>query len=106
MGGVTVQPHKKGGILAPPTLHLKGRLKDGGVHHPTAGALNKWDDSERAELIAELNAAFFHLYGISEDDARYILSTFTGIHDLQERLFTEHCSMAERVMQKYAEILK
>ena len=70
------------------------------------GKLNKWDDAERAELMAELDAAFFHLYGISEDDARYILSTFNGIQEKQEGLFAEHCSMAERVMQKYADLVK
>ncbi len=50
------------------------------------GRLNKWDEAERAELMAELDAAFFHLYGISRDDVEYILSTFKGIHD-QQSLF-------------------
>ena len=45
------------------------------------GRLNKWDEAERAELMAELDAAFFHLYGIARDDVEYILSTFKGIHD-------------------------
>ena len=40
-----------------------------------------WDEAERAELMAELDAAFFHLYGIARDDVEYILSTFKGIHD-------------------------
>lgn len=31
---------------------------------------------ERADLLAELDAAFFHLYGIEREDAAYILSTF------------------------------
>ena len=29
--------------------------------------------------MAELDAAYFHLYGIDRDDAEYILSTFKGI---------------------------
>ncbi len=37
-----------------------------------------WKDSERAEIRAELDAAYFHLYGIARDDAAYILSTFSG----------------------------
>jgi len=45
------------------------------------GRLNKWDEAERAELTAELDAAFFLLYGIDRDDAEYILSTFKKIHD-------------------------
>ena len=33
------------------------------------GRLNKWDPKERAELLAELDAAYFILYGIDRDDA-------------------------------------
>jgi len=40
--------------------------------------IHRWDPTERAELMAELDAAYFHLYGIGRDDAEYILSTFTG----------------------------
>ena len=50
------------------------------------GRLNKWDDAERAELMAELDAAFFHLYGIAREDVEYILSTFNAIHE-QRPLF-------------------
>ncbi len=35
-----------------------------------------WDDSRRAGIRAELDAAFIHLYGIGEADADYILDTF------------------------------
>lgn len=37
-----------------------------------------WNDSERGALRAELDAAYFHLYGIEREDVEYILSTFTG----------------------------
>ncbi|MBK8915867.1 MAG: N-6 DNA methylase [Phycisphaerales bacterium] len=37
-----------------------------------------WQERERAELRAELDAAFFILYGIERPDVEYILSTFTG----------------------------
>jgi hypothetical protein len=37
-----------------------------------------WKEEERAQLRAELDAAYFHLYGISRDDAEYILTTFTN----------------------------
>jgi hypothetical protein len=43
--------------------------------------VHKWKEPERAELRAELDAAYFHLYGITRDDAEYILSTFTGMID-------------------------
>ena len=67
------------------------------------GRLNKWDEAERAELMAELDAAFFHLYGIARDDVEYILSTFKGIHAPQT-LFAGGASVAQRIVQKYAEM--
>jgi hypothetical protein len=59
--------------------------------------------AERAELMAELDAAFFHLYGVDRDDAEYILSTFKGIHE-QRTLFPDHCSTAEYILRKCAEM--
>ncbi|MGC4816833.1 Eco57I restriction-modification methylase domain-containing protein [Micromonospora sp. DT63] len=41
-----------------------------------SGAPFRWDESRRAQLRAELDAYFFHLYGISRPDADYILETF------------------------------
>ena len=38
-----------------------------------------WKEQERADLRAELDAAFFHLYGVGREDAEYMLSTFGGI---------------------------
>ena len=37
-----------------------------------------WKEAERAQLRAELDAAYFHLYGIERDEVEYILSTFTN----------------------------
>ncbi len=68
-----------------------------------AGRLNRWDEAERAELTAELDAAFFHLYGIDRDDVEFILSTFKGIHG-QRTLFPGPTSTAQRIVQKYAEM--
>ena len=67
------------------------------------GRLNKWDEAERAELMADLDAAFFHLYGIARDEAEYVLSTFKGIHD-QHPLFLGGSSIAQRIVQRYAEM--
>ncbi|MEV1244859.1 DNA methyltransferase [Nonomuraea sp. NPDC049750] len=36
----------------------------------------KWNDERRSLVRAELDAYFFHLYGISHEDAEYILETF------------------------------
>jgi len=36
----------------------------------------KWDEERRFHLRCELDAAFFHLYGIDRDDLSYIMDTF------------------------------
>ena len=35
-----------------------------------------WNEEERRHLRARLDALYFHLYGLSRDDAAYILDTF------------------------------
>lgn len=37
-----------------------------------------WKEKERAQIRAELDAAYFHLYGVEREDAEYMLSTFSG----------------------------
>ena len=44
----------------------------------------KWKEAERAELRAELDAAYFRLYGIGDEDVEYILGTFQGVRDEDE----------------------
>ena len=78
-------------------------FRSGSFQAEYGGRLNKWDEAERAELTAELDAAFFHLYGIARDDVEYILSTFKGIHD-ERTLFSGGPTVAQRVVQKYAEM--
>jgi len=50
--------------------------------------------------MAELDAAYFHLYGIDRADAEYILSTFKGIHE-RRTLFSGNVTTAEYILQKY-----
>ena len=45
----------------------------------------KWREPERAQLRAELDAAYFHLYGLPRDDVDYILGTFQGIAHENEK---------------------
>jgi hypothetical protein len=40
------------------------------------GSPFRWDDARRFLLRCELDAAYFHLYGINRDDADYIMDTF------------------------------
>jgi len=60
----------------------------------------KWDASERAQLQAELDAAFFLLYGITREDVEYILSTFSGIEKESGGLLSGE-STFERIMACY-----
>lgn len=52
--------------------------------------------------MADLDACYFHLYGIDCEDAKYILSTFKGIHE--EQPLVGGVSTAQRILQKYAEM--
>ncbi|MGV9844514.1 Eco57I restriction-modification methylase domain-containing protein [Streptomyces fungicidicus] len=45
------------------------------------GAPFLWDPNRRAAVRAELDAFFFHLYGLSRDDTSYILDTFNVTRD-------------------------
>lgn len=78
-------------------------FKSGSFKSEYGARLHKWDEADRAELMAELDAAYFHLYGLERDDVEYILSTFKGIHD-EQTLFPGHASTAQRIIQKYAEM--
>jgi N-6 DNA Methylase len=40
------------------------------------GAPFRWDEERRFRIRAELDALFFHLYGIERDDVDYIMETF------------------------------
>jgi hypothetical protein len=36
----------------------------------------RWDENRRFQMRAELDALYFHLYGIPRDDVDYIMETF------------------------------
>lgn len=40
-----------------------------------------WDTTDRAHRMARLDALFMHLYGLSADDADYMLSTFRIVRE-------------------------
>lgn len=41
--------------------------------------IHNWNESERARLRAELDAAYFQLYGLSPDEMNYVLDQFRGV---------------------------
>ena len=77
----------------------------------------RWDEARRYLLRCELDAAFFHLYGISRDDAAYILDTFPivkrkdiaahGTYRTQETILRiyDALSEAQRTGQPYQTLL-
>ena len=46
-----------------------------------------WDDEERCHLRARLDALYFHLYGLSREDAGYVLDTFPIVRRQDEEQF-------------------
>ncbi|MGW1066336.1 Eco57I restriction-modification methylase domain-containing protein [Streptomyces aureus] len=46
-----------------------------------SGSPFRWDPDRRALIRAELDALFFHLYGITRDDTAHILDTFNIVRD-------------------------
>ena len=49
-----------------------------------------WDPDRRFRLRYEIDAAFFHLYGISRDDTAYILDSFPVLKRSEEREHGEY----------------
>ena len=49
-----------------------------------------WDPDRRFQLRCEIDAAFFHLYGISHDDTAYILETFPVLARSEQREHGEY----------------
>jgi hypothetical protein len=50
----------------------------------------RWDPERRFLLRCELDSAFFHLYGISREDADYILDTFPIVQRNDEAKYGEY----------------
>jgi hypothetical protein len=62
--------------------------------------VHKWKEDDRAELMAELDAAYFLLYGIKREDVEYILSTFSGARAENESIFSAGRPF-ERILRHY-----
>lgn len=71
-----------GGFVVPRVLELSYTAWDlESFAHDVgyAGPPFRWDPVRRSILRAELDAAFFHRYGLSRNDADYILDSFPGV---------------------------
>ena len=54
------------------------------------GSPFRWDEERRFRLRCELDAAFFHLYGIGREDMEYILETFPIVKRHDEERWGEY----------------
>ncbi|MCL4554410.1 MAG: restriction endonuclease, partial [Actinobacteria bacterium] len=53
-----------------------------------------WDEERRLQLRCELDAAFFHLYGIGREDVEYTMETFPIVKRKDEAAFGEYRTKA------------
>ncbi|MFN8176409.1 MAG: N-6 DNA methylase [bacterium] len=65
---------------------LASFARDAGYEEPPF----RWDAERRFALRCELDAAFFHLYGIAGDDVVYILDTFPIVKEKDEKRYGEY----------------
>lgn len=52
-----------------------------------------WDEDDRRHRCARLDAIYFRLYGIAEDDAAYIIDTFPIVREQDEKAFDKYRTM-------------
>lgn len=60
----------------------------------------RWDEVRRFQLRCELDAAFFHLYGLNRDDTAYILDTFPIVKRKDEEKFGTYRTK-DRILELY-----
>lgn len=49
-----------------------------------------WDDQKRLNARCELEAVYFHFYGINREDANYIMETFPIVKRKDEQRYGEY----------------
>ncbi|MCB9664680.1 MAG: N-6 DNA methylase [Alphaproteobacteria bacterium] len=60
----------------------------------------RWDEKRRVWLRAELDAACFHLYGISRDDVEYIMESFWVVRNNDEKVHGSY-QTKEAILDRY-----
>ncbi|GGS47062.1 Eco57I restriction-modification methylase domain-containing protein [Actinokineospora fastidiosa] len=67
------------------TYDMAGFARD----HGDDGPPFRWDEERRFLLRAELDAAYFHLYGVPKDDVEYIMDTFRAFKNNEPERFAK-----------------
>jgi len=80
---------------------LAGFAKDLGYDGPPF----RWDEERRAILRAELDACFFHLYGLSRDEAEHIMASFPIVERRDTERFGEYRTK-RLILEVYDEMAK
>jgi hypothetical protein len=65
----------------------------------------RWDEERRFAIRAELDAAFFHLYGIERDDVEYIMETFPIVKRKDEQRYGAYRTK-ELILEVYEAMAK
>ncbi|HXF97932.1 MAG TPA: hypothetical protein VNJ46_04895 [Gaiellaceae bacterium] len=68
-----------------------------------SGSPFQWVAERRARLRAELDAAFFHLYGLERDDVDYVMDTFPIVRRKDEKAYGEYRTK-RLILEIYAEL--
>ncbi|GAB48608.1 Eco57I restriction-modification methylase domain-containing protein [Mobilicoccus pelagius] len=66
--------------MAPYARDVLGLPEDG-----DPGVPFRWNPERRAHLMAEIDAAMFHLYGLDRDEVEHVLDSFTVVRKYDER---------------------
>src|SRR5215475_12266732 len=78
------------GINELPHFQAEDPLKNFAEDLGYSGPPFRWDEERRFLLRCELDAAYFHLYGIGRDDVDYILETFPIVKRKDEQAHGEY----------------
>lgn len=64
----------------------------------------RWSRERRSVLRCELDAAFFHLYGLSRDDTAYVMDSFPIVRKNDEKAHGGEYRTKDRILEVYDEM--
>jgi hypothetical protein len=64
-----------------------------------------WDEERRFQLRCEIDAAYFHLYGVKRDDVDYIMETFPIVKEKDIARYGSYRTK-ETILKYYDEMAK
>ena len=107
-GSRATEPYRLDQWIVPRVLELTYTawdLQDFAQDCGWSGPPFKWDEERRFLLRCELDAAFFHLHGLTRDDVAYILNSFPIIRRKDEEKFNGHYRTKGVILEIYDEMV-